>query len=162
MITLTAQDVMTRTVITVSPETRVEDAAGLMAKHRITGLPVLDETGAVVGMISDFDVIGKRGRVVGDIMTTQLVSVSPDTDLDEIGHILSSRHIRRLPVVQAARLVGIITRGDLIKRIAQRWMCNACGFSMHGPRPPAHCENCGADARSLSLEEEPPMMYKDM
>lgn len=162
MITLSAQDVMTANVVTVTPDTRIEDAAALMAQHRITGLPVLDGGGAVVGMISDFDVIGKRGRQVNDIMTTQVISVSPDTDLDEIGHILTSRQIRRLPVVQAGHLVGIVTRGDLIKRIAQRWVCSACGFSMHGPQPPAQCENCGADPGSISLEEEPPMMYKDM
>jgi rubrerythrin len=75
--------------------------------------------------------------------------------------MLTSRHIRRLPVVHAGHLIGIVTRGDLIKRIAQRWVCNACGFSVHGPHPPSHCENCGA-ADAFTLEEEPPVMYKDM
>src|SRR5579872_875696 len=122
---LTAQDVMTFPVITVTPETRVEDAAVLLARHRITGLPVLDPGGAVVGMISDFDLIGKQGRLVRDIMSTEVISVSPNTDLDEIGHILTGRHIRRLPVVHAGTLVGVVSRGDLVRRIAQRWICNA-------------------------------------
>ena len=61
---LTAQDVMTRHVITVSADTQVEDAAAQLARHRITGLPVLDTSGSVIGMISDFDVIGKQGRLV--------------------------------------------------------------------------------------------------
>lgn len=159
---LTAQDVMTRMVITVSPETRVEDAAAKLAQHRITGLPVLNESGSVVGMISDFDLIGKRGRVVSDIMTTQVISISPDTDLGEVGHILTDRHIRRLPVVQAGHLVGIVSRGDLIKRIAQRWVCSVCGTIERGPAPPEHCPSCGAEAGAFRLEDEPPMMYRDM
>jgi CBS domain-containing protein len=159
---LTAHDVMTRKVITVSPETRVEDAAALMAEHRITGLPVLDDHGSVIGMISDFDVIGKPGRIVRDIMTTQVISVSPDTDLDEIGHILTGKHIRRLPVVQASTLVGIVSRGDLIKRIAQRWTCSVCGSLERGPTAPARCPNCGAGSEAFTLVDEPPMMYRDM
>lgn len=123
---------------------------------------MLDETGSVIGMISDFDVIGKRGSTVSDIMTTQVVSVSPDTDLDEVGLILTSRHIRRLPVVHAGHLVGIVSRGDLIKRIAQRWVCSVCGSFERGATPPDRCPNCGAGASAFSLEDEPPMMYKDM
>ena len=158
---LTAQDVMSTNVITVSPGTKVEESAAYLAGYRITGLPVVDEQGAVVGMISDFDLIGKRGQVVGDIMTTQVISVSRDTDLEEIGHILTSRHIRRLPVVQAGRLVGIVTRGDLIKRIAQRWVCGVCGAFERGQQPPDHCTSCEATSEHFTLEDEPPMMYRD-
>jgi CBS-domain-containing membrane protein len=153
---------MTRHVITVSPDTRVEDAATQLARHRITGLPVLDGAGSVIGMISDFDVIGKQGRLVSDIMTTQVISVSPDTDVDEIGHILTGRHIRRLPVVQAGKLVGVVSRGDLIKRIAQRWTCIVCGALEYGPTAPDNCAGCGADSDKFSLVDEPPMMYRDM
>jgi CBS domain-containing protein len=159
---LTAQDVMTRHVITVSADTQVEDAAAQLARHRITGLPVLDTSGSVIGMISDFDVIGKRGRLVNDIMTTQVISVSPDTDLEEIGHILTGKHIRRLPVVHAGKLVGVVSRGDLIKRIAQRWTCTVCGAQTNGPTAPTQCGGCGADSAGFSLVDEPPMMYRDM
>ncbi|MDB5059437.1 MAG: domain containing rane protein [Chloroflexi bacterium] len=159
---LTAQDVMTRHVITVSPDTKVEDAATQLARHRITGLPVLDAAGSVIGMISDFDVIGKQGRLVSDIMTTQVISVSPDTDLDEIGHILTGKHIRRIPVVHAGKLVGVVSRGDLIQRIAQRWTCTVCGALDHGSIAPDHCAGCGADSSKFSLVDEPPMMYRDM
>jgi CBS domain-containing protein len=160
----TAQDVMTRTVITASPGMSVEEAASLLARHRITGLPVLDEQGSVIGMISDFDLIGKhgQGRVVADIMTRQVISVSPDTDLSEIGHILTAKHIRRLPVVQGNLLVGLVSRGDLIRRIAQRWICNACGAEEFGPDQPERCASCGADRDSLYQVDAPPMMYRDM
>jgi len=162
MTKLTAQDVMTRAVITVSPDNPVEAAAERMVRHRITGLPVLDEGGAVVGMVSDFDVIGKQGRLVRDIMTTQVISVSPDTDLDEIGNILTGKHIRRLPVVQAGTLVGVVSRGDVIKRIAQRWTCAVCGAVERGPLAPASCPSCAADGSQFTLVDEPPMMYRDM
>jgi CBS domain-containing protein len=162
MTKLTAQDVMTQTVITISPNSHVEDAADRMAHHRITGLPVLDESGSVVGMISDFDVIGKHGRVVGDIMTTQVISVSPDTDLDEIGNILTGQRIRRLPVVLAGKLVGVVSRGDVIKRIAQRWTCGVCGALERGPLAPTQCSSCSADGNNFMLVDEPPMMYRDM
>lgn len=160
----TAQDVMTRTVITASADMPIEEAAALLARHRITGLPVLDEQGSVIGMISDFDVIGKhaQGRVVGDIMTRQVISVSPTTDLDEIGHILTARHIRRLPVVQGSLLVGVVSRGDLIRRIAQRWICNACGTEEFGPIKPERCISCGADSSNFYQVDAPPMMYRDM
>jgi len=159
---LTAQDVMTHEVQSVSPDTLVEDAAALMARRRITGLPVLDPAGCVMGMISDFDVIGKRGRVVSDIMTTEVISVSPDTDLDQIGHILTGRRVRRLPVVEAGRLVGIVSRGDLIRRIAQRWVCSVCGAVERGPERPERCTSCGAEGSRIALEDVPPMMYRDM
>ncbi len=162
MIKLTAQDVMTQTVITVSPNSQVEDAAEQMARNSITGLPVLDESGSVVGMISDFDVIGKHGRVVGDIMTTQVISVSPDTDLDEIGHILTGQRVRRLPVVLAGKLVGVVSRGDVIKRIAQRWTCGVCGALERGPLAPAQCPSCSAEGDRFTLVDDPPMMYRDM
>jgi CBS domain-containing protein len=162
MTKLTAQDVMTQTVITISPNSHVEDAADRMTHHRITGLPVLDEGGSVVGMISDFDVIGKHGRVVSDIMTTQVISVSPDTDLDEIGHILTGQRIRRLPVVLAGKLVGVVSRGDVVKRIAQRWTCGVCGALERGPLAPSRCSSCSADGSNFTLVDEPPMMYRDM
>jgi len=159
---LTAQDVMTSQVLSVSPQTRVEDAAAHLARNRITGLPVLDESGSIVGMISDLDLIAKHGSLVSDIMTTQVISISPDTDLDEVGHILTGKDTCRLPVIQAGRLVGIITRGDLIRRIAQRWTCSSCGSFERGKTPPAGCTSCGADSTHFTLEDEPPMMYRDM
>lgn len=159
---LTAQDVMTRSVITATPVTRVEEVAAKLVRHRITGLPVLDEHGSVVGMVSDFDLIGKRGLVVEEIMSTEVISVSPDTDLDEIGRILTSRHIRRLPVVQAGKLVGVVSRGDLVRRIVQHWTCNGCGAAEYGAEAPERCASCGADGSAFSLTDEPPMMYRDM
>jgi CBS-domain-containing membrane protein len=157
---LTAQHVMTAEVITVSPGTRVEEAAAELVRHNITGLPVVDAAGNVIGMISDFDVIGQQGRNVNDIMSTQVITISPDTELDEISYIL--KHIHRLPVVEAGKLVGLVSRSDLLKRIAQRWTCTVCGAQQYGAIAPDRCTECGAGAKSFSLVDDPPMMYRDM
>jgi len=157
---LTAQDVMTTDVITVSPDTRVDEAAAELVQHCISGLPVLDASGNVVGIISDIDVIGKEGRSAGEIMTRQVVTVSPDTGLDEVGYLL--KRFRLLPVVQAGRLAGLVSRTDLLKRIAQRWTCVVCGAQQYGAVAPERCTECGAAGKNFSLEDEPPMMYRDM
>jgi CBS-domain-containing membrane protein len=93
---LTVGDVMTHNVITVSPQTPVTEAAERLAANRITGMPVVDEHGNLVGVISEFDIIGKSGRTVGEIMTRGVISVSPQTPLEEAAHILTGARIRRL------------------------------------------------------------------
>jgi CBS-domain-containing membrane protein len=151
---------MSHEVVTVSPDTRVEDAAAELLRHRITCVPVLDASGNIIGMISDFDVIGKQGQNVVDIMTSQVVTVSPTIDLDEVSHIL--KLVPRLPVVEAGKLVGLVSRSDLLKRIAKRWTCTVCGVQEFGAKAPDHCTECGASATKFSLVDEPPMMYRDM
>src|ERR671931_408250 len=114
---LTVGDVMTHNVITVSPQTPVTEAAERLAANRITGMPVVDEHGSLVGVVSEFDIIGKSGRTVGEIMTRGVISVSPQTPLEEAAHILTGARIRRLPVLDGAQLVGIISRADIVARI---------------------------------------------
>lgn len=157
---LTAQDVMTPDVITVVPETPVEGAAAELVRHHLTCLPVIAADGSIVGTVSDSDMIGKQGRSVGDIMSTPVITVSPDFDLEEVGYIL--RRVHRVLVVRAGKLVGLISRTDLLKRIAQRWTCAVCGAQQYGANPPEHCTECNAQSEKFSLVEEPPMMYRDM
>jgi len=157
---LIAQDVMTPDVVTVTPETSIEAAAAELVRHHITCLPVLTADGGIVGTISDSDMIGKQGRTVGDIMSTQLITVSPDNDLGEVGYIL--KRVNRVLVVRAGKLVGLVSRSDLLKRIAQRWTCTVCGAQQYGANPPDHCTECNAQGGKFSLVEEPPMMYRDM
>ena len=152
---LTVGDVMTHDVITTSPQAPVTEAAERLANHRITGMPVVDERGNLVGVVSDFDIIGKRGRTVGEIMTRGVISVSPQTPLEEAAHILTGARIRRLPVLDGAQLVGIISRADIVRRIATRWTCSVCGSFERGSQPPARCHTCGATTREFMLEREP-------
>src|SRR2546430_10011469 len=152
---LTVGDVMTHNVITVSPQMPVAEAAELLAAHRITGMPVVDERRTLVGVVSDFDIIGKSGRTVGEIMTRGVISVSPQTPLEEAAHILTGARIRRLPVLEGTHLVGIVSRADIIRRMPTRWTCSVCGSFERGPQPPARCHACGATTREFTLEREP-------
>lgn len=142
---MTVEDVMTRQVITVRPETTIQAAARLMVANRVSGLPVIDESGRVVGMISDGDLILRQrrrkirpwwrllfenrerlvreyekmaGLTVGDVMTRPALMISPVFGIEIAAAILDNRQIRRLPVVRDGQLVGIVSRGDLIKALA--------------------------------------------
>jgi len=137
--------VMTRGVITTSPETPIREAARLLVRHGISGLPVVDARGSVVGILSDGDLIIRQkprervpwwrsffdggealareyqkavGTTVGEVMTRAVVCVSPDLPIEAVATILDARKIRRLPVVADGRLVGVVSRGDLVKALA--------------------------------------------
>ncbi len=149
-------DVMTRNVITITENQTREQAARLLAYHRISGLPVVNGDGHVVGVVTEYDVIAKKGQLVGDIMTHELISVTPDTELDTASHILVHERVRRLPVLDQGKLVGIVSRSDVVRIVAMRWLCPVCGEVAHGERPPEQCPRCGAAAIAATNEPEPP------
>jgi len=144
---VTIQDIMTREVITVSPATPIHTAAQVMATHGVSGLPVVDDDGQLVGIISDGDLILRQKRqterpwwraffenaeqvaaeyrkatavTVGEVMTRAVLSVSPVWGLEMAATILHNRRIRRLPVVLDGRLIGVVSRADLIRALATR------------------------------------------
>ena len=110
-------DIMTRTVTTVPPTLPVRAVAALLAERRLAGVPVVDETGRVLGMISELDLISRAGATAGDIMSRQVTSVGEQTDVDEVSRLFVNQHLRRLPVVADGRLVGIVSRSDLLRGI---------------------------------------------
>jgi CBS domain-containing protein len=143
---MNAADIMARPVVSVTPETTITEAARLMLDHRIGGLPVLDRDGRLVGILSESDLLRRaetaterrrprwleffaapgrlardyaraHARRVADAMTATVVSIAPDTPLDEIVRLMESRHVKRLPVVARDRLVGIVTRRDLVRAL---------------------------------------------
>jgi CBS domain-containing protein len=119
---LTAGDVMTAEVITVTPETPVTEVVRILAEQGISGVPVVSEGGAVLGIVSEGDILEARPHraLVKAIMTTGVTAVSVDEALPEVASLLISKRIHRVPVLRDGRLVGIITRADLVRAMAAR------------------------------------------
>lgn len=143
-----AADVMTVPVITVTPETTIVEAAELMLQRRISGLPVVDGDGAVVGMITEGDLLRRvetgtetrrarwlellvgperlardfvrsHARKVGEITTPTVVSATPQTPLAEVVRLMEKHRIKRLPVIDGDRLVGIVSRANLVRALVK-------------------------------------------
>src|SRR5260370_24021633 len=150
------EDVMTIKVITVTEDQTKQQAARLLSQHRISGLPVVNNDHVVVGVVTEYDVIGKEGQTVGEIMTRGVISVTPDTDLEEVSHILVHQRIKRLPVIDQGKLVGIVSRADLVKEVALRWVCPVCGEMVHSEEQPERCPRCGAQQVAASFESAAP------
>jgi CBS domain-containing protein len=116
------KEVMNRNVKTVRPEDTVKDAAKIMNEHRIGSLVVVSGTGEVVGILTERDILadvvatGKSADEVkiSDIMTPNIVTITPDKTLEEAADVMTENKIKKLPVVHEGRLVGIITATDLI------------------------------------------------
>lgn len=151
----TVAAMMTRAVITTNPEMTVEEVASMLHQHHITGMPVVDEHQRVVGVVSEMDVVRKKGRTVAEIMTDTPRTIEEQVPLVEVAELLMTERIRRLPVVRHGKLVGLISRTDLVRFFAQhQWACAECGATQRGLEPPTSCPSCGAEA-SFQLEEAP-------
>jgi CBS domain-containing protein len=154
---LHASEIMTTNVMTLSPDVMIENAAREMFENAISGMPVVDQDGRLIGVVSEYDIIAKQGKTVGDIMTTDIVSVGEDTDPETIARMLTEQRIRRIPVVREGKVVGIISRSDLVRLFAlTRWSCEACGYYTRGFERLTTCPKCGSD--TILLEREPPGM----
>jgi CBS domain-containing protein len=152
---VTAIDIMTPDPVTFRRETTVHDAAQTLSDHRISGAPVVDDAGAIVGIVSEYDLIARVGSTVGEVMTRDVVSVPDTAPLDRVRAILVTQRLKRVPVINAqSQLVGLISRADLVRELAYRWQCRRCGNLIRTRRPPSGCPRCGA---SDSFEPAPPM-----
>lgn len=114
------KDIMTKNVACVNPESKVVEAAQLMQKHNVGSIPVVDRSG-IVGIVTDRDIIvrniahGKNpsDTPVRDVMTGQVITATPDMEVDEITKLMSEKQIRRVPVVENNMVVGMLALGDL-------------------------------------------------
>lgn len=116
----TVDQLMTRNVKTATPDELVEDVAKRLAFHNVTGLPVEDWDGSVIGIVSELDVIDKIGEIIRDVMTPDVITVRPDTPIDEAAMLMAQRGIKRLPVLEDGKLVGILSRADIVRALAER------------------------------------------
>lgn len=110
----TAAEIMTRKVVTTRVDVQTWDAARVLLDKGHGGMPVVDAAGKLIGMVSGFDVISKKGSTVGEIMSRGVVTVKPDDSIEDVTQLMGLHGIRRVPVRDGDRLVGIISRSDLL------------------------------------------------
>ncbi len=149
-----ARDIMTSQVISIPPTSPVQDVADLLAEFHISGVPVVDEEDHLLGLVTEADLISKVGATAADIMSSRVVTANEMTPVDEIAQILTSNRYKRVPVVREDRVVGIVSRADIVRMMASRWACTVCGAIQHG-RMPAVCQSCGADGSHFERELDP-------
>ena len=150
-------EVMTVGVLTVKPTQDVDAAVDIIVDRVITGVPVVDDDGVCIGIVSESDVLSKHGNTVADVMTAGVISVEDDATLEEATEIMLTRRIRRLPVLHDGKLVGILTRADVLRRVrTTHWVCEWCKAAERGVRPPNACPSCGGESWQLTVEERDP------
>ncbi|WP_280497325.1 CBS domain-containing protein [Nocardia asiatica] len=116
-----ARDVLSRPVVTVRPETPLREATALLTAHGFAALPVVDEQGRVIGMLSESDALGvgpsMASATVEAVMSVPVEVITPATDTSTIASRLLAGHLRSMPVVEAGLLVGIVSRRDLLRAL---------------------------------------------
>lgn len=144
---MNASDIMTTDVITVTPSTTVREIATILLKHRISAVPVVDADNSVLGVVSEGDLmrrvetgtelqrswwlnifapahdiqvdfIKSHGRTAEQVMTRNLITVSSDTSLGEIATLLEKNRIKRVPVIEDGKIIGIVSRANLLHAFA--------------------------------------------
>ena len=116
---------MSRPAVTVRQDADFQKALALMQEKKLRRLPVVDDDGRLVGIVVERDLLVAAMRYlqsrveIGDVMTRNVVTVGPDTDLNEVARTMLERKIGGLPVVEQGRLVGIITESDIFKRFVE-------------------------------------------
>jgi CBS domain-containing protein len=142
-----AHQIMTKPVTTIEPDATIVEAANIMLRRHISGLPVVDATGTLVGIVSQGDFLrrseigtGRRrgrwlkfllgsgrsatefvhehGRKISEIMSPAPVTVMEDTPLADVADLMETRNVKRLPVVRGGKIVGIVTRTNLLQAVA--------------------------------------------
>jgi CBS domain-containing protein len=142
-----AQDIMTRTVVSTRPDASIAEMAKLMLDNRISGLPVVDDRGDLVGIVTEGDCLRRaetgtdrkrprwlefligpgrlaeeyiqaHGRKVADVMTPSPITIKEDTALHEVVHVMETHRVKRVPVMRDCKVVGIVSRANLLHALA--------------------------------------------
>src|ERR671921_1166464 len=113
-----AKDIMTRDVITVSPTATIKNLAMTLIKNQISGAPVAARDGKIIGVVSEADIVAKKGKAVKTIMSKNIISVTEETAVEDIARLMTTHRIKRLPVMRGSDVVGIVSRADIVSAIA--------------------------------------------
>ena len=113
-----AQDVMTRDIITVRPSVKIKDLAMILIRNQISGAPVADKKGKILGIVSEADIVAKRGKDAKAIMSKKVISVPLDASVEEIARVMTTHAIKRLPVMDNGKMIGIVSRADVVNALA--------------------------------------------
>jgi rubrerythrin len=89
-------------------------------------------------------------------MTSSVISVTEDTEVDDVRHLLVERRIRRVPVLSGQRLAGIVSRGDVVALLTTEWVCQVCGEPVRGQHPPPRCPKCYAAPERFVMQDPYP------
>jgi len=119
------RDIMTRKVYTISAEASVQEVAQLLSQKRISGVPVVDRSGKIIGVVTQADIIGKVRREdmrVADIMSPEIITVNEEARVGDIALLFSKHNIKRVPVMCNDKLVGIVCRSDIAQAVAQGYL----------------------------------------
>ena len=118
------KELMTKRVLTIHPEERVEVAARMMARNNIGSIPVCGSDGRLCGLVTDRDLVircmaaeGKGQMKVRDVMSGAVITAVPDMEASVAAHLMGRKQIRRLPVVEKGKLCGMVSLGDLAARM---------------------------------------------
>ncbi|GLY49852.1 CBS domain-containing protein [Lentzea sp. NBRC 102530] len=120
-----ARDIMTSPAITVTPEVPVRGAAALLVSHGFTALPVVDDDKNLIGIVTEADLLRNgyvdetRGSTVGDVMTTPAVAMDAAAKAEVVARSMVDDHVRCVPIVDGAKVLGVVTRRDLVRAIAR-------------------------------------------
>jgi CBS domain-containing protein len=128
---LKAKDIMTKQVISVRKDTPVPEAMGLLAKNNITGVPVVEDDMTLVGVLTEKDVLklfwaheDQKNKTVSSFMAQPAVHFDENEALPDVCDCLMNYFLRRVPVTSNGKVVGIISRTDIIKYILRQWQAN--------------------------------------
>jgi CBS domain-containing protein len=114
-----AKDIMTRDIISVTPGMTIKSLAMTLIKNQISGAPVTDKSGKIIGVVSEADIVAKKGKDVKAIMSKKIISVREDTAVEEIAQLMTTHRIKRVPVMRERSVVGIVSRADIVSAIAR-------------------------------------------
>ena len=127
MKTTKAADIMTANVITVKKDVILTEATALLLRWHISALPVVDDENKIVGIISEIDLVNltfdgnAADTIVEEVMVTDIVSFNSNTELAELVQTFSKKHLRRVPIIEKGKVVGIVSRRDILREMLRRY-----------------------------------------